>query len=177
MTDHQHEVDVLSSSLAQFGVLIEGLSRDDLARPTPCADWSVEQLSNHVVGSTRNFAATMQGRDVDWAAPPEPIDDRARAFQGAVEDLLTGWRAVDRSADGPGPGMQIAEIATHTWDLGTALGKPIDRLDPEVAERGLAFMQANLSADMRGSAFASEQVVPESADAYTRLAAFAGRTL
>jgi hypothetical protein len=63
----------------------------------------------------------------------------------------------------------------HTWDLSTALGRPTGHLDPGVAERGLAFMRQGLTADNRGPVFAPEQPAPPDADAYARIAAFAGR--
>ena len=72
---------------------------------------------------------------------------------------------------------QCAELAVHTWDLATALGRPTGNLDAEVAERGLAFMRASLTEDYRGSAFGPEQPVPEGADPYQCIAAFAGRSV
>jgi hypothetical protein len=63
----------------------------------------------------------------------------------------------------------------HTWDLAAALGRSSGDLDPEVAERGLVFMHANLTNDNRSPAFGPEQPAPDSADAYLRIAAFAGR--
>ena len=46
-----------------------------------------------------------------------------------------------------------------------------------MAERGLAFMQAGLTADNRAPVFGPEQPAPPDADAYTRIAAFAGRAV
>ena len=69
-----------------------------------------------------------------------------------------------------------AEFAVHTWDLAHALGRSTGELDPAVAEQGLAFMQANLKAEMRGEAFGPEQPAPADGDAYDAIAAFAGRT-
>ncbi len=43
------------------------------------------------------------------------------------------------------------------------------------AERGLALLRANPSDHRRGRAFGPEQPVPDGADAYQRIAAFAGR--
>ncbi len=63
----------------------------------------------------------------------------------------------------------------HTWDLAVAIGFPLDRLDPEVAEDGLGFMRENMSADQRGDAFAEEVEAPADAGPYDALAAFAGR--
>ena len=70
---------------------------------------------------------------------------------------------------------QLAELAVHTWDLATAVHTPTGDLDPVVAERGLAFMQQGLTADNRAPVFGPEQPAPPDADAYTRIAAFAGR--
>ena len=62
----------------------------------------------------------------------------------------------------------------QTSDLRSQTGR-IVRLDDEVAERGLAFMQQGLTADNRGAAFGAAVEVPDDAPAYDRLAAFAGR--
>ena len=75
----------------------------------------------------------------------------------------------------PGIDWQCAEIAVHTWDLATALDRSTATLDPEVAEHGRAFMLASLTDDIRAPAFGPELPAPEGVDAYTRIAAFAGR--
>jgi hypothetical protein len=86
-------------------------------------------------------------------------------------------------ADDAAPGgpvsvdWQCAELAVHTWDLATAIGRPTADLDAEVAERGLAFMRASLTDDNRSPAFGPEEPAPESADPYQRIAAFAGRSV
>ena len=73
--------------------------------------------------------------------------------------------------------MAAAELAVHTYDLATALGTATADLDPEVAEVGHAFMTSSMTVDMRGDAFGAEQPAPADADAYERIAAFAGRSL
>jgi uncharacterized protein (TIGR03086 family) len=65
-------------------------------------------------------------------------------------------------------------MAVHTWDLVRATGMRIG-LDPEVAERGLAFMAQGLTEDNRGEAFGPAVEVPDDAPVYERLVAFAGR--
>ena len=71
-----------------------------------------------------------------------------------------------------------AEFAVHTLGPGARrwAARPSD-LDPEVAERGLGFMRANLRAEIRGEAFGPEQPAPDAGDAYDAIAAFAGRTV
>lgn len=73
--------------------------------------------------------------------------------------------------------MAAAELAVHAYDLTTALNRTTTDLDPEVAEAGLAFMTASMTDDMRGVAFSPEQPAPADADAYERIAAFAGRSV
>ena len=52
-----------------------------------------------------------------------------------------------------------------------------DTFDAEDAECSRAFMRASLNDDNRSPAFGPEMPAPEQADAYSRIAAFAGRTV
>jgi hypothetical protein len=91
-----------------------------------------------------------------------------------ADDLLHAWHELE--GDPPVPlEMQVAELAVHTWDLATALGYPVERLDPEVAETGLGFLRANLKPEMRSGAFGEERQAPPGSGPYAELAAFAGR--
>jgi uncharacterized protein (TIGR03086 family) len=112
------------------------------------------------------------GGSPDWSAIPARIEDPASTFDAGAEKLLAHYRSTGQSAD-----WQVAELAVHTWDLATATGQPVDGLDPEVADRGLAFMTQTLKPEMRVSAFGPEQPAPAGASAYERIAAFAGRRL
>ena len=119
----------------------------------------------------------MRGESIDWSAPtPASGDDPARAFRVHADDLLRTSRE-HGGESGPPLDWQCAELACHTWDLATALGRSTRDLDPEVAERGLAFMRANLTEDNRGPVFGPERLAPERADPYQRIAAFAGRSV
>lgn len=79
------------------------------------------------------------------------------------------------AAAGADPRWNTAEIAVHGWDLAQALGVSTSQLDDAVAQDGLDFMSANLTADKRGPVFGPELEAPEGAGVYERLAAFAGR--
>ena len=168
---------ILGHALDQAGDVLDHVRADRLPLPTPCTDWDVAALADHLVEAPRRFLQMMRGQQPDWAAPPPHVEDGwGPRFREAGDDLIHAWH--QRGEDvAPPPQMQIAEIATHTWDLATALGRPISTLDPEVAETSLAFLQQMLKPDLRGSAFAPEQVLPDGAGPYDRLAAFAGRTV
>lgn len=164
---------ILVRGLDQLEALLRSVGQDDHGRPTPCADWTVADLVDHVVHTPWRFAAMVRGDQVDWAAPTPHADDPVATYRENAQALRAAW--VEHPDARPGADWQCAEIAVHTWDLATALGRPTDTLDPEVAEHGQAFMQASLNDDNRSPAFGPERQAPADADAYTRIAAFAGR--
>jgi uncharacterized protein (TIGR03083 family) len=170
---------VLSRALDQLGDLLLHVGDADLDRPTSCSDWSLGQLADHVVAGPAKFVTMMRGEQPDWSAAPAHLTDGwASAFRSAADDLM---HLAHQSSEGGGGGMDpdwmTAEFAVHTWDLAQALGRGTRDLDPEVAERGLAFMRANLKPEMRSEAFGPEQPAPADGDVYDTIAAFAGRTV
>jgi uncharacterized protein (TIGR03086 family) len=176
VTNRDDELTVLVRGLDQAADLLGSVGDDDLATSTPCDEWSVSDLVDHLVATPASFAAMVRGEEVDWSAPtPHVGDDRRAVFQTGADALLLAWRDLGDGEAPMGPDWQSAEVAVHSYDLAAALGRSTAGLDPEVAERGLAFMQANLKPEIRGPAFRAEQPAPEGADAYQRIAAFAGR--
>jgi uncharacterized protein (TIGR03083 family) len=178
MTDRAQELAVLSRGLDQVERLLGLVTEEDRSRRTPCEDWDVAELADHLVAGTASFARTVRGEQVDWTATPPSVDgDYAAEFHRNADGLRSAWDSAPDDAGQPGPDWQSAEIAVHSYDLATALGQSTDDLDAEVAERGLAFMRANLKPEMRSTAFKPEQPAPSGANAYQRIAAFAGRRL
>ena len=174
--DWGDEVRVLARAIDQAGDVLDHLHPDQLGRSTPCGDWDVAALADHLIAAPGKFLTMMQGGEPDWTAPPAHFADGwGPAFRVFGDNLIHAWHQAP--ADAPvSADWQTAEIAVHTWDLATALGVPVDALDPEVAARGLGFMQANLTADNRGPAFGPEQPAPGDAGPYQQLAAYAGRS-
>ena len=172
-TPHQAVV-VLSRAIDQAGDVLASIHPDEWDLPTPCGDWSVRQLAAHLAVAPEHFLQQARGEEVDWVAEPEVADGQwASHFRNHGDDLLHHWhdQPDDQAAQAD---WQSAELGVHTWDLVRALGRQ-QRLDDEVAERGLAFMQQGLTDDNRGGAFGPEVEVGADASAYDRLAAFAGR--
>ena len=162
---------VLRRGLDQLAGLLEEVPAGAQGDPTPCPEWNVQRLVDHIVAAPTRFARMARGEDVDWSQTPSAGPDPAAQFRTNAEDLL-GAAGGEIPVD-----WQCAELAVHTWDLATALGRSTDDLDAEVAERGLAFMRASLTPDNRSPAFGPEQPAPDGADAYRRVAAFAGRSV
>lgn len=170
---HQAVV-VLSRALDQAGDALSSIHPDDWDRPTPCDGWSVRELAAHLAAAPEHFLQQARGEEVDWNAPADVADGAwATHFRLHADDLIHDWHGrPDEQA--PQADWQSAELGVHTWDLVTALGRPMP-LDDEVAERGLAFMRQGLTADNRGPAFGAAVEVPGDAGAYERLVAFSGR--
>jgi uncharacterized protein (TIGR03086 family) len=171
---------LLDHALGQAGDLLGRVRDDQLDSATPCAEWTVGDLVDHLVQAPASFTTMMQGEQPDWSVgPPHVGDEREARFREHADALAAAWSAADGPGEGEGSPLawQLAELAVHTWDLATAIGESTEGLDPEVAEQGLAFMQGGLTDDNRAPAFGAEQPAPAQADAYTRLAAFAGRAV
>lgn len=168
---------VLRQAVDQLSDLLSDVPRERLGDRTPCEGWTVQDLVDHIVAAPARFAQMTRGERIDWSAPAATSgDDPARTFRANAEDLVRAGRVAE-GRGGPPADWQCAELAVHTWDLSAALGRATRDLDPEVAERGLAFMRASLRNDDRSPAFGPEQPAPEGADAYQRIAAFAGRSV
>lgn len=169
MGDNEQSTDALATAVDQAAEVIAAVRDDQLGDPTPCSEWDVGQLVAHLAVGAGLLLEQARGGQPDWSAVPARVDDAASTFRANGAALLAHLRDVGADAD-----WQLAELAVHTWDLATATGQAPD-LDPEPAERGLAFMAASLRPEMRAGVFGPEQTAPDGADAHTRIAAFAGR--
>ncbi len=173
-------VRVLGRALDQAGDVLDHVHPEQLGDPTPCTDWDVAALVDHLVATPSQFLAMMRGEQPDRSSPPPHVSSGwAAEFRNHADDLIHAWHELDRDGRSPAtaPEWQVAELAVHTWDLARAIGFAVDRLDPEVAETGHSFMRGAMQPDMRGPAFGPEQPAPSDAGPYDALAAFAGRSV
>ena len=163
---------VIARALEQAEALLSDIPEAAWDAPTPCADWTVRDLVDHVVNLPAQFATMASGESVDWTAPTPRHDNPAAAFHTHANRLLG---ALDQHPESVPEGMLAGELSVHSWDLASAVGGDSSGFDPEIAETGYAFMSAALTDDQRGQAFGPQQPAPDGANAYERLAAFAGR--
>lgn len=164
---------LIASGLKQAVALVESISADQLDLPTPCSNWNVRDLTDHLVNSAAQLAVMARGEQADWSSLADHHDDPAPVLRQAADDIVAAY---DAGSEVP-QGMIAAELAVHTWDLATALGRDSAELDPAVADAGYAFMSESLTPDNRGDAFKPEQPAQASANSYERVAAFAGRSV
>jgi len=168
----------LSPSL---GAVIAGIAPEQLDRPTPCAEFTVRGVLEHMVGGATMFAASYRG-----AAPTDPdLADVLGAIGPTLEDLgaaMNAPGALDRTIAAPFgevPGDMFARFVVfdglvHGWDLATATGQPYDPPEELVAEVE-AFARGQLDALRDGETFAEAVEAPSGATPIERLVAYTGR--
>ena len=181
--------ELLERALNQGAAVIAEIRPGQAGLPTPCTDWTVEDLVRHLIAQDLpHFTVAARGEAPDWTSPPGGLGaDWPQQFLLGARLLLETWAAADLDrpvalpAGGQAPlrlraDQQIAELAVHSWDLARATSAEVD-LDPALAEHALAWSRRMLRPEFRGSgkAFGVEVPVPEGASAYDRLAGWFGR--
>ncbi len=155
-----------------------------LPGPTPCTEFTVEAVLDHMTQLATGFAPMFRGEDPAAAGTVALGSDPVEAFDAAMAELLAAVQspgALDRTIQTPGgqmPGEAFARLVAldgvvHGWDLATSTSQ--DWAPPEglVAEID-AFARAAISPEMRTGAFGAERTA-SGAGPMDQLAAFTGR--
>ncbi|WIX82187.1 TIGR03086 family metal-binding protein [Amycolatopsis carbonis] len=121
----------------EFGRRLRLVAADQWSAPTPCADWNVRQLVNHVTRGNLNYIALLHGasagdfrhlRDADAlgtdpvAAYTASLTETAAAFStpGALERLVD--YPLGRIRGAQALAVRTTDTVIHTWDLARATG-------------------------------------------------------
>jgi uncharacterized protein (TIGR03086 family) len=177
--------------------LVNGVRPEQWDDPTPCAEWDVRKLVDHLTTGNRMIAALAAGERPDDAEgvqrlrariAPAPGDDPVEAFLDSGRRLREVFSDPD-FPEGTYPTyageragefliqMRTTETLIHGWDLAHATGQAA-AFPEAVAEQTLATMRVTLAGRPRGGrGFGPEQPAPDDAPALDRLAAFLGRSL
>jgi uncharacterized protein (TIGR03086 family) len=181
------DIDLLEGILAKTGDLIAGVTPDRRHRSTPCPDFDVAALVDHLVGWVGSFEAAANGRTFEGdPSAARAGDDPAAQFRASAAGLVAGWRAhgFDRTvsiAGGDSPAgaafdMTLMEFLTHGWDLAVGSGQRVP-FTQEEAEEVLARAERTLPPQYRGEHMPFGDIVPidDDAPALDRLIGFMGR--
>ena len=184
----------LAAALDGAAQAVAAVSADQWVLPTPCSDWTVRQLVNHVVGGNRLTTRVLRGEPLPpldqlgrRANEDQLGDDPAAAFRASGDELLAALRvpgALERPYTlpvGTLPGTAVVHLRTvetlvHGWDLVQATGQQVPFPD-ELAAGELTFTTELLGRLPAGrQPFAPAQPVTDAAPAIDRLTAMLGRT-
>ena len=145
--------------------------------PTPCPEFDVARIVDHLVGWANSFAARLSGRSVT----ADPNDYRvggnsATEFHQAAQTIIGAYREGGEQSQKLPLGFITMEFLVHGWDLATAIGSSV-RFQPAAADLALVTGRTMLQPEYRGpgKSFGYEVEVPDAAGPVDRLLAFLGR--
>lgn len=176
-------------ALAQTEAVIAAIEPDRLDDPTPCEEYDVRALVNHLVAALDRAARVGEtGTPGDLVAAgggdagellSRYTDARARATAAWADDarldamVEVPWGKMPGRAAVAGYTM---EVVAHGWDLAKATGQRVEG-DPELGTAMLDLAHQVLPLDARGEGvpFGPATLPPVDSGPYTQLAAWLGR--
>ena len=187
-------VELFSRCLAQATVIVKQVRPEHYANPTPCDDWHVGDLLDHLLGELRAVPKSLVGETV--AATMDEDESRENVVDETEIELSANWQAAADAADAaaseadPDEIVHLAhgdissdsylrQVATdllvHAWDLAVSIGMPF-AVAPDVS---LTVYKHALSSDQALSPDDADAVpldVAEDAAPQTKLLALYGRS-
>jgi uncharacterized protein (TIGR03086 family) len=151
---------------------------DALDAQTPCDDWDVRTLLNHMLETNRYFVGTARGDDVSppSAHPPELLgDDPVADFRDVQRDALRAFGAdgvIEKT--GPSLGIAFSEQLLHGWDLARATDQDATMPDG-LAQAAYDMIHGRFTDEQRKGVFKPEIAAAPDAPAQDKLLAYTGR--
>jgi uncharacterized protein (TIGR03086 family) len=186
-------VALLQQVVGETTVVVNGVTPDQLANPSPCEGWTVRDVINHITGGATMFAMSAEQGSV----PDEELgrlmggdnlgDDYQGAWARAADRAMTAFSqpgVFDKTVTLPfgevpaGVALNIAvfDVLTHAVDIARSTGQDVQ--DTELIETALAMGHQMVGPELRiPGVFDAEQPAPADAPAADRLLAFAGRRI
>lgn len=180
-------------AVASTAEIVTMIPEDKMGAPTPCTEWDVRALLNHLIGTLWLAEALFGDQAPRYPMAPgglPPVDlagdDPAAAYDEAASAALAAAAAGDTLTrvhvtplgEMPGPalaGFTTLDMLVHGWDLATATGQPAD-LDGRLAAHVLGFAtHALATAETRGPRIGPAIPVAADAPVTHQLVAFLGR--
>jgi uncharacterized protein (TIGR03086 family) len=169
-----------------LGGVVAEISHDQLDEPTPCTQFTVRGVLEHMIAGATSFSAAFRGGTAppSGSNPTDPVAAFGQAMTGLV-DAMHSPQALDRTVAAPFgdvPGQAFARFVVldglvHGWDLATAIGQPYQPPEALVAAVDIFAREAIVPAMREAGMFAAPKEAPASATLFERLVAFTGRTV
>lgn len=172
-----------------FGERVHAVGADQWEAPTPCSDWNVRALVNHLVVEQLWVPETVGGKTMEEVGNrfdgDQLGDDPVAAWDTSVAASRASFAedgALERTVHlsrGEAPAFQYCaemtfDATVHSWDLARATGGD-EMLDPELVDVAWNVIQP-MKDDLAASGmFAAPIDVPDDADLQTKLLALIGR--
>jgi uncharacterized protein (TIGR03086 family) len=184
-------LELMPRAAAAMAGVVRDVSPDALSAPTPCTDFTVRALVNHLLFFGPSLAAAGRKEVVPPPAAAESdVDltagDWAADLLAMLDDMSASW-STQAAWDGatrvlgptetPAPvigGMLVGEIALHGWDLARATGHPYP-LDDELVSYLLEQLTMSAEQGRQMGAYGPEVAVPATAAPFDKVLGLTGR--
>jgi uncharacterized protein (TIGR03086 family) len=176
-----NELASAEAALSALQHVLHPIARDELSNSTPCSEYDVMQLTDHLLNSI-----TLLGGAAGAELPERDNGDSVeRQVIGAARPALDAWhrRGLNETVTlGPNEipatfavSILSVEFLVHGWDYAAATKHPIDVAE-SLADYVLGLAKNVISPEARASVgFADPVAVSDDAPALDRLIAFTGR--
>lgn len=170
-------VDQLADALERTGRLIVGIRDDQWHDPTPCSEWDVRAVVDHLIKGNATLVGALGAGDGETADYQEVAARLLEAFRqpGALDRMVTVSAGTVPAAFALH--LRLTEQLVHGWDIARATGQKTD-FPEELAEEEFRFSEravAQLPPDRKP--FKPSRPAPENASTIDRLAALLGRDI
>lgn len=165
--------------------LVANLTPEHREMSTPCTEWTVHDLIEHMCQGGHMIAGGLQGQAPPEDAPDFLAEGPAAGWSGTMAHLSEAatpetLAATHQMPFGEVPGEMalsviVADHLTHAWDLARATGQDI-AVDDDLAQWALETWSAVVPAEGRtGDGFAAAVPVADDAPTLDRLVGYTGR--
>lgn len=182
-------IEQLAAILPSLKDTVEHIDAAQLTNPTPCDEFTVHDVIDHMMVGAATFAHAFRGTTPPELTAPAVYGRVPTAeFDETMDELLDALRspgAMKRTIEspfGPMPAPDFARFVAfdgliHGWDLTVSTGAPF-QVPNSVIDAVDAFARAAITDEMRdGQAFCAPTEPPVLGSKLDRLAAFSGRTV
>lgn len=150
--------------------------------PTPCAEFTVAQLAEHIIDTHNLLLGTAGGQ------PVETGETFSQHHSAVAKAATSRWAT--RGTDGTinlggnelpaafGLSLHALETYVHAWDLATALHRPFTpptELVRAMTDFAESFITDDIRGEFAGAPYAAAAEAPADASDADRLIAFTGR--
>ncbi|MFF8809761.1 TIGR03086 family metal-binding protein [Streptomyces omiyaensis] len=177
--------DLLRAAADRAVPLIAGTGEESLDAPTPCAEYDVRALLNHLFAVVVNFQALAAKEAADFSTTPDRLAEPGWREGFAVETgrLVEAWAAPGAEEGTSGAmglpartvgAMALLDLTVHAWDLARATGRAFEPA-PEVVAGLVDEVERMAPMARRMNVFGEAVEPPAGAGAFERLLATTGR--
>ncbi|MFE5485128.1 TIGR03086 family metal-binding protein [Streptomyces sp. NPDC056527] len=177
--------ELLGTAATQAAPVVRGITDDSFAAPTPCSEYDVRALLNHLFQVVVNFQALAAKQPADFSTTPDCLSEpdwRAR-FETETAKLVAAW-AAPGAEEGTSAGMglpsrtvgsmALLDLTVHVWDLAQATGRSFEP-DPAVVENLWELVERMAPTARKMNVFGEAVEPPEGASSFELLLAATGR--